>query len=204
MSNRSAKRRAKRAAFCQRRADRCYIDFETRSPFDPANIKPDELIAVYYSDGDMIKRISYDRSQFDELYAINPQLATYASMTVGEHAQAASKFDLPSWHDGLERSPTGRVLDEYWASDYSRPHVEIMGGDMLSGGVHTSTDPKKVEQIKTDLVEIERRLVAWWIDRWHEEMARAIYGVNRPEKKYAGLLDTGRNPAKAKTEKENK
>lgn len=152
--------------------------------------REDEKIAsIYYSEGDLLKRVDFDRTQFDELYATNPQLATYASAMLG---------------DAHFESLTGRkVFDEYWADYYSRPHVEITGFNMMTGAM-TNTNPKTATQTKADLVEIEKRVMAWWIDRWHEEMMRAIYGVNRPANKSERPLDTGRNPAKSKTEKENK
>lgn len=178
-------------------------------------IAPEQVAAVYYEEDGMLKRIEYDRSQFDELYASNPQLATYAAgmFTVGQ----ASNFDVPTWHDipggdhhigellnnktrtamdfGTEMH---RMLEEYWTSPNSRPRIEIMGGDMLSGPM-TNTDPNEA-----NYAEIEKKIMAYWRDKWAEWERRIMYGiVNPPEDKYPWPLDTGRNPAKSSGGKED-
>lgn len=156
-----------------------FIDFETRS-LHPLNVKPDDLVAVYYEEAGMIKRVDIDQPVQLEFKSI-----------VAEHAEQASKspFDY-SWHDELERgtfSETGRTLADTHYGEYAKAgsgyHKLIEDacrqpydfrfdlGDQLVGGVHTSTN--------MDYAELETRLMAWWHEQWEKEFLRACYGVQK-------------------------
>ena len=125
----------------RRKRDRAYIDFETWSPFDPANIKPDDLVAVYFEEAGMIKRVPIDRPQLEFKNVVDE-----------------TRFDLQ-----IE-------------------HTIIMGGDLISGSVHTNTDPK-----------LTAELSAWWQKHWYEAMMDACYGRLKPldkpdEPRYTGIV----------------
>jgi hypothetical protein len=167
MSKRSDKRRRKAQA--------------TRSAH-PLNVEPDQIASIYYSEAGLLKRLDYDRSQFDEMYAANPQLATYS---VAAHAAFEH---VPGWTGdthiaALLDNETRSAMDLGTEIHRQIEQHVIMSGDMITGGPHTN-------------IEIEKRLIAWYQAAWYRELMYAVYGVNPPEKKPEKPLDTGRNPAK--------
>lgn len=183
MATRRAGNRARR-----KEKRKMQIDFETRSGarLDNYKIDPGQIAAVYYEEGGVMKRLDYDRSQFDELYAVNPQLATYA---------------MAPWTERIEPLGDSHIAQEWQramdiGTEMHRKIERIMGGDMISGEPHTNTTP--------DYAGLEKRTIAWWKEQMDLALLRAMYGINPLENKYDGMLDTGRNPAKAKPEEETK